>query len=191
MALWGFINMLRPDTGTCLIPDQTRPFHIFPNFVFKILFNIIIPYTPGSAPRSLPFKVLRPKLCMHFSYLPRVPPSVSIALTTWRDAYRLLSSSVCIFSDQWCCGRVSFAAHMQFFVSNLNIAICLLWGTAVAQWLSCCATNRKAAGSIPAGISGFFIGIKSFQSRYGPGVDSASNRNEYQENLLGVKAVGA
>jgi len=28
-------------------------------------------------------------------------------------------------------------------------------GTAVAQWLRCCATNRKVAGSIPAG--GFFI----------------------------------
>jgi len=29
--------------------------------------------------------------------------------------------------------------------------------TAVAQWLMCCATNRKFAGSIPAGVSGFFI----------------------------------
>ena len=28
---------------------------------------------------------------------------------------------------------------------------------AVAQWLRCCATNRKVAGSIPAGVSGFFI----------------------------------
>jgi len=26
---------------------------------------------------------------------------------------------------------------------------------------------------------------------YDPGVDSASNRNEYQEHFLGVKAVGA
>ena len=54
-------------------------------------------------------------------------------------------------------------------------------GTAVAQWLRCCATNRKVAGSIPAGVSGFFIDIKFFRSQYGPGVDSASNRNEYQE----------
>ena len=44
---------------------------------------------------------------------------------------------------------------------------------------------------IPAGFSGFFIDIKSFRSHYGPGVDSASNRNEYQECFLGVKAVGA
>jgi len=64
-------------------------------------------------------------------------------------------------------------------------------GTAVAQWLRCCATNRKVAGSIPAGVSGYFIDIKSFRSHYGPGVDSASNRNEYQEYFMGVKAAGA
>jgi len=46
--------------------------------------------------------------------------------------------------------------------------------------------NRKDAGSIPAGVTAFFIDIKSFRSHYGPGVDSASNRNEYQEYFLGV-----
>ena len=53
------------------------------------------------------------------------------------------------------------------------------------------ATNRKVAGSIPAGVSGFFIDIKSFRSHYDSGVDSASNRNEYQAYFLGVKAAGA
>ena len=62
-----------------------------------------------------------------------------------------------------------------------------LFITAVAQWLRCCATNRKVAGSIPADVSGFFIDIKSFRSHYGPGVDLVSNKNEYQEYLLGVK----
>ena len=32
----------------------------------------------------------------------------------------------------------------------------MTWGTAVAQWLRCCATNRKVAGSIPAGVLGIF-----------------------------------
>jgi len=65
-------------------------------------------------------------------------------------------------------------------------------GTAVAQWFRCCAaTIRNVPGSIPAGVSGFFIDIKSFRSLYGPGVDSASNRNEYQQYFLGVKAAGA
>jgi len=64
-------------------------------------------------------------------------------------------------------------------------------GTVVAQWLGCCATNQKVAGSIPAGFSGFLIDIKSFLLHHGPGVDSASNRNEYQDHFLGVKAAGA
>ena len=64
-------------------------------------------------------------------------------------------------------------------------------GTTVAQWLRGCATNRKVVGSIPAGVSGFFIEIKSFRSHYGSGIDSASNRNEYQEYFLGVKSAGA
>ena len=57
--------------------------------------------------------------------------------------------------------------------------------------MRCCATNRKVAGSIPAGVSGFFIDIKSFRSHYDSGVDSASNINEYQAYFLGVKASGA
>jgi hypothetical protein len=36
----------------------------------------------------------------------------------------------------------------------------------------------------------FFIDI-TIRSHYGPGVGSASNRNEYQEYFLGVKAAGA
>jgi len=57
----------------------------------------------------------------------------------------------------------------------------------MAQWVKRCATNWKVAGSIPAGV----IDIKSFRSHYGPGVNLASNRNEYQEHFLGVKAAGA
>jgi hypothetical protein len=26
----------------------------------------------------------------------------------------------------------------------------------IAQWIRCCATNRKVAGSIPAGVTGIF-----------------------------------
>ena len=64
-------------------------------------------------------------------------------------------------------------------------------GTAVAQCLSCCVTNRKVAGSIRDGVSGFFIDIKYLRSHYGPGIDSASNRHEHQEYFLWVKAAGA
>jgi len=59
------------------------------------------------------------------------------------------------------------------------------------QCLRCCATNRKVAGSIPGGVSEIFIDIKCLRSHYGPGVDSAYDRNEYQEHFMGVKAAGA
>jgi len=78
-----------------------------------------------------------------------------------------------------------------FKVCNSFLIDLYLRGTALAQWLRCCATNRKVAGSIPAGVSVFFIDIKSLRSHYSPGVDSASKINEYQEHFLGVKAAGA
>ena len=50
----------------------------------------------------------------------------------------------------------STCAHHQ----KIKIALYSLWyhhmGTAVAQWIRCCATNRKVAGSIPAGVIGIF-----------------------------------
>jgi hypothetical protein len=42
-----------------------------------------------------------------------------------------------------------------------------------------CATSLTVVGSIPDGVTRIFY--------YGPLVDSASNRNEYQEYILGVK----
>jgi len=79
---------------------------------------------------------------------------------------------------------------MEIHSLSLNlraISLCTLktMGTAVAQWLRCFTTNRKVAGSIPAGVDGFFVNIWSFQSHYGPGFETASNRNEYQEYFLG------
>jgi len=70
------------------------------------------------------------------------------------------------------------------FVNVLQLNLVFL---AVAQWLRRCSINRKVAGSIPAGALEFFIDIKSFRSHCGPGVDSASNRNEYQELFPGGK----
>jgi len=39
---------------------------------------------------------------------------------------------------------------------NKSIDLVTTMGTAVAQWLRCCATNRKVAGSIAAGVIGIF-----------------------------------
>ena len=60
----------------------------------------------------------------------------------------------------------------------------------MAQWLRCCVTNWKVDGSIPGSVGGFFNDIKYFRSHYGIGIDSVSDRNEYQEYFLGLKAAG-
>jgi hypothetical protein len=51
-----------------------------------------------------------------------------------------------------CIGSEDFRADVTVFSSGL-ISV---WGTAVAQWLRYCATNRKVAASIPDGVIGFF-----------------------------------
>ena len=61
-------------------------------------------------------------------------------------------------------------------------------GTAVAQWLSYCATNRNVVGSIPDGVIGIFHWHNTSARSMALGVDSAANRNENQENFLGVNA---
>jgi hypothetical protein len=47
-------------------------------------------------------------------------------------------------------------------------------------------TNRKVAGSIPDDVIEFFIDI-ILPAALCPGVDSAFNRNGYQEYFVGVK----
>jgi len=101
----------------------------------------------------------------------------------------------------WCLGSMVYSlSFFQFMfnqfrtvyavLSQIFSDIFIVGGTAVARWLKCCATNWKVTGSIPAGVSEFFIDIKSFRSHYDPGVNSASKRNEYQEYFLGVKLAG-
>ena len=48
--------------------------------------------------------------------------------------------------------------------------------------------GRRVAGLIPDGGHWNFSLTSSFQPHYGPGVDSAEDRNEYQEYLLGCKS---
>ena len=41
-------------------------------------------------------------------------------------------------------------------VSHKSSFVLYTVGTALAQWLRCCATNKKVAGSIPDGVIGIF-----------------------------------
>ena len=51
-------------------------------------------------------------------------------------------------------------------------------GTRWYNWVKHCATSRKVAGSIPDVVIGNFRVTYSLGPYCGPGVDSASNRNE-------------
>jgi hypothetical protein len=56
----------------------------------------------------------------------------------------------------------------------------------VAQLVEALRYKPKGRGSIPDIYWDFSL-IKSFRPHHGPGIDSASNRNEYQEYFLGGK----
>jgi len=56
-----------------------------------------------------------------------------------------IGSDFCVFRS----GPVINAVHFCFINAILK-------GTAVAQWLRRCATNRKVTGSIPDGVIGIF-----------------------------------
>ena len=56
---------------------------------------------------------------------------------------------------------ISLDITVLLFSGKKKICIFPSFGTAVAQWLRCFATIRKVAGSIPAGVGGLFIDIKS------------------------------
>jgi len=76
---------------------------------------------------------------------------------------------------------------------------CLIVGMIAVERARCwwrrqlrhCATIRKVV-RFPMVSLAFFIDIKSFRLHCGPGVDSASNRNEYQKcSQRGTKVAGA
>jgi hypothetical protein len=85
---------------------------------------------------------------------------------------------------------------------TLHVQLCdIMTGNWFSEVLSCMGACGgvvvKALCYKPAG-RGFDsrwchwnFSVTSFRSHYGPGVDSASNRNEYQVYFLGVKAAGA
>ena len=81
--------------------------------------------------------------------------TITSAVTTMVCAhysYRALTVLQAIYSDTG--GRARFCdtgVYKLFIVTTVERR-----GTAVAQWLRCCATNQKVAGSIPGGVSGIF-----------------------------------
>ena len=56
--------------------------------------------------------------------------------------YATYLSEIRIYKDMSHCTMIYFTIELK------------IKGTAVAEWLRHCATNRKAAGSIPDGVTG-------------------------------------
>ena len=86
--------------------------------------------------------------------------------------------------------RLFFFRSLMLFIIIIYNSANLHWGTRWCGSLRHCATSRKDAGSISGDVTGIFIDI-IMGPHYGPGVDSSSNRNEYQVYFLGVKAAVA
>ena len=62
-------------------------------------------------------------------------------------------------------------------------------GYAVAQFVEALRYKPKVRG-FDSRWCPWNFSLTSFQPQNGPGVDQASNRNEYQEYFLGVQAAG-
>jgi hypothetical protein len=76
------------------------------------------------------------------------------------------------------------------FVIHRSWGIGRSMGPAVAYLLEALCYKPEGRGFIPDEVIGFFQFTQSFQPHYDPGVDSASNRNEYQESSCGLKGGG-
>jgi len=60
---------------------------------------------------------------------------------------------VCVCMCACTCVRVCVYMYVCMYVF---MYVCIYVGTAVAKWLRRCVTNRKVAGSIPAGVKRIF-----------------------------------
>jgi hypothetical protein len=104
------------------------------------------------------------------------------------DSPPKLHSKSTVNSDFGTLGNL-YKLHNSSLCNALNFQITLALvgpgGTRYRSWLRHYATTRKVAGSIPNEVIGLFQFTETFQPHYGTGVDSASNRNEYQESSWG------
>jgi hypothetical protein len=66
-----------------------------------------------------------------------------------------------------------------------------LYGAVVAQWLKYCATNRKAAGSIPDGVIGIFHWHNSSDRTMALGSTQPLTEMSTRSISWGVKTAGA
>ena len=90
---------------------------------------------------------------------------------------------------------MSFNSGFKVLMLDMFLAIepdtCDSRGHAVAQLVEALRYKSEGRGFDSRWYNWNFSLPYSFRLHHGPGVDSASNRNEYQEYILEVKAAGA
>ena len=69
-------------------------------------------------------------------------------------------------------------------IPHVCISKSVQWGTRWRSWLRHCATNRKVGVRFPIWVTGIIHRLNVCRPHYGPGVDTTSHRNNYQEYLL-------
>ena len=78
---------------------------------------------------------------------------LNIHVQTAIDIHRIRTVGCCVLMAQV---NNFMASQAWKTLIRINYDMLISEGTAVAQWLRCCATNRKVAGSIPHGVIGIF-----------------------------------
>jgi len=106
----------------------------------------------GIDKRQLSDKIRTSYNIVHLSYM-KVTDTFAFPLLGFSDFLKLWPI-LKILCRSFSFGELDFspsAEHWQFCTVCFSII-----GTAVAQWLRCCAINRTVSGSIPAGVIGIF-----------------------------------
>jgi len=80
-------------------------------------------------------------------------PSAADIKNEWSYA-SYLSACLRDVNNDNCTSVITVSDLTLFLVSFFYVLLTV--GTVVAQWLRCCATSRKVAGSIPDGVIGIF-----------------------------------
>ena len=116
-----------------------------------------------------------------------------VCVCVWQgvETYEITNLHTCSLNQFWTQGYF-FVTLFRVIINTINITICSThsWGTAVAQWLRCCATKGRSLVRFQIVSLECFIAI-ILPIALWPWGRPASNRNEYQEHFLGVKAAGA
>ena len=113
--------------------------------------QVLVSALKGAALPNTKSSLLAPEHCEQRTATVWIPQPPWYTYIFIADLY-----NVSVHCPVWPCVCVCVCVS-DFIAINTLTASTYAEGTAIAQWLRRCATNRKVAGSIPAGVSGFSL----------------------------------